>query len=48
MSKPDPATHPIYHRQRDPIETHPTIMFAALALTHHLEAATSTTPSANS
>ena len=43
MSKPDPTTHPIYHRQRDSIETHPTIIFAAVAAAHHLETVTSTT-----
>lgn len=43
MSKSDLAARPIYHRQRDSIEAHLTIVFAAVAVARHLEAVTGTT-----
>lgn len=43
MSKSDLAARPIYHRQRDSIEAHLTIVFAALAVARWLEAVTGTT-----
>ena len=41
MAKSDLAARPIYHRTRDSIEAHLTIVFAALAVTHELETRTS-------
>jgi hypothetical protein len=41
MSKSDLQARPIYHRKRDSIEAHPTIVFAALAVTRWIEARTS-------
>lgn len=43
MSKSDLAARPICHRQRDSIEAHLTVVFAALAVACHLEAVTGTT-----
>jgi hypothetical protein len=40
MSKHDLAARPVYHRLRDSIDAHLTIVFAALALACRLEAAT--------
>ena len=40
MSKSDLQARPIYHRKRDSIEAHLTIVFAALAVTRWLEART--------
>jgi Transposase DDE domain len=37
MSKHDLAARPIYHRKRDPIEAHLTIVFAALAVSRWIE-----------
>jgi hypothetical protein len=37
MSKHDLQARPIYHRQRDSIEVHPTIVFAALAVSRWIE-----------
>jgi hypothetical protein len=37
MSKSDLQARPIYHRKRDPIEAHLTIVFAALAVSHWIE-----------
>ena len=37
MSKTDLRARPIYHRKRDSIEAHLTIVFAALAVTRWLE-----------
>jgi DDE family transposase len=37
MSKHDLQARPIYHRKRDPIEAHLTIVFAALALSRWIE-----------
>ena len=37
MSKPDLRARPIYHRKRDSIEAHLTIVFAALAVTRFIE-----------
>lgn len=41
MSKHDLAARPIYHRTRDSIEAHLTIVFAALAVSRHIETVTS-------
>jgi hypothetical protein len=38
MSKSDLRARPIYHRKRDSIEAHLTIVFAALAVTRWIEA----------
>lgn len=43
MSKSDLAARPIYHHQRDSIEAHLTIVFAALAVARYLETITGTT-----
>jgi len=40
MSKTDLQARPIYHRKRDAIEAHLTIVFAALAVARHLQDAT--------
>jgi transposase len=40
MSKSDLQTRPIYHRKRDSIEAHLTIVFAALAVSHWIETTT--------
>lgn len=40
MSKNDLAARPIYHRTRDSIEAHLTIVFAALAVSRHIETVT--------
>ncbi len=37
MSKHDLQARPIYHHQRDSIEAHLTIVFAALAVSHWIE-----------
>ena len=37
MSKHDLQARPIYHRQRDSIEAHPNIVFAALAVSRWIE-----------
>jgi hypothetical protein len=40
MSKHDLQARPIYHHKRESIEAHLAVVFAALAVTHHIEAAT--------
>jgi hypothetical protein len=40
MSKSDLAARPIYHRKRDSVEAHLTIVFAALAVSRFIEEAT--------
>ena len=40
MAKTDLAARPIFHHQRDSIEAHLTIVFAALAISRHLQDAT--------
>jgi hypothetical protein len=40
MSKHDVAARPIYHHKRESIDAHLAIVFAALAVTRHIEAAT--------
>lgn len=40
MSKHDLAARPIYHRLRESIDAHLTIVFAALAIARHIEATT--------
>jgi hypothetical protein len=40
MSKHDLAARPIYHRTRDSIDAHMTIVFAALAISHRIETQT--------
>ncbi len=40
MSKHDLRARPIYHHKRESIEAHLTIVFAALAVSRHIEAAT--------
>ena len=40
MSKHDLAAHPIYHRTRDSIEAHLTVVFAAMAVSHWIETQT--------
>ncbi len=40
MTKSDLKARPVFHRQRDAIEAHLTIVFAALAITRHLTTAT--------
>lgn len=40
MSKSDLAARPIYHRKRESIEAHLTIVFAALAVSRLVEQAT--------
>ncbi len=37
MSTHDLRARPIYHHKRDSIDAHLTIVFTALALTHHIE-----------
>ena len=37
MSNSDLQARPVYHRKRDSIEAHPTIMFAALAVSRWTE-----------
>ena len=37
MAKTDLRARPIFHRQRDSIEAHLTIVFAALAISRHLQ-----------
>jgi hypothetical protein len=41
MSKHDLRARPIYHRKRDSIEAHLTVVFAALAVTRFIEDRTS-------
>ncbi len=40
MSKHDLRARPVYHRKRDSIEAHLTIVFAAFAITRWIEART--------
>jgi len=40
MSKSDLQARPVYHRKRDSIEAHLTIVFAALAVSRWIEAQT--------
>ncbi|GAY09464.1 IS1634 family transposase [Pseudonocardia sp. N23] len=40
MAKSDLRARPIFHRQRDAIEAHLTVVFAALAVSRHLQEAT--------
>ena len=40
MSKNDLRARPIYHHKRESIDAHLTIVFAALAITRHVETAT--------
>ncbi|WP_458860425.1 IS1634 family transposase [Mycobacterium adipatum] len=40
MSKHDLAARPIYHRTRESIDAHLSIVFAAMAISHHIEAQT--------
>jgi hypothetical protein len=40
MAKHDPQARPVFHRKRDSIEVHLTIVFAALAVRHWIETAT--------
>ena len=40
MAKSDLQARPIYHRKRDSIEAHLTIVFAALAVSHWIETTT--------
>jgi hypothetical protein len=40
MSKHDLQARPIYHHKRESIEAHLAVVFAALAVTHHIEAST--------
>ena len=40
MSKHDLQARPIYHRKRESIDAHLTIVFAALAVTRFIEART--------
>jgi len=40
MAKSDLQARPVYHRKRDSIEAHLTIVFAALAVSHWIEATT--------
>jgi len=40
MAKSDLQARPIYHRKRDPIEAHLTIVLAALAVSRWIEART--------
>ena len=42
MSKHDLAARPIFHRQRESIEAHITVVFAALAISRYLQDATGT------
>jgi len=37
MYKHDLRARPIYHHKRDSIDAHLAIVFAALAITHHVE-----------
>jgi transposase len=37
MAKSDLQARPVYHRKRDSIEAHPTIVFAALAVSRWIE-----------
>lgn len=39
MTKSDLKARPVFHRQRDAIEAHLTVVFAALAIARHLQAA---------
>ena len=40
MSKSDPQARPVYHRKRDPIDAHLTIVRTALAVSHWIETTT--------
>jgi hypothetical protein len=40
MAKSDLQAWPVYHRKRDSIEAHLTIVFAALAVSHWIETTT--------
>jgi hypothetical protein len=44
MAKSDLQARPIYHRKRDPIEAHLTIVLAALAVSRWIEARTASAP----
>jgi hypothetical protein len=41
MAKSDLRARPVVHHQRDSIEAHPTIVFAALSTSRHLQDTTS-------
>jgi len=43
MTKSDLRARPVFHRQRDAIEAHLTVVFAALAIARHLQDATGVT-----
>jgi len=43
MVKSDLRARPVFHQQRDAIEAHLTVVFAALAIARHLQAATGVT-----
>ena len=43
MTKSDLAARPVFHHQRDAIEAHLTVVFAALAVARHLQNATGVT-----
>lgn len=42
MAKSDLRARPVFHRTRDAIEAHLTVVFAALAISRHLQAQTGT------
>ena len=42
MAKSDLRARPIFHRQRESIEAHITVVFAALAISRYLQDATGT------
>ena len=42
MTKSDLRARPVFHHQRDAIEAHLTVVFAALAVARHLQDATAT------
>jgi len=43
MTKSDLRARPVFHHQREAIEAHLTVVFAALAVSRHLQDATGTT-----
>src|SRR5450756_3238628 len=43
MTKSDLRARPVFHHQREAIEAHLTVVFAALAVSRHLQAATDVT-----
>lgn len=43
MTKSDLRTRPMFHNQRETIEAHLTVVFAALAVSRHLQEATDVT-----